>query len=371
MRTKTGVWTLTALVSWCAGCASSAVNLDPKELDPEEGAVIGRVRIFHDKREVTGDCYLEFVDAAGNRKARVSLDETGEISTSMKQGPTSFGDLNCHEDPSFRPEGLDFNVFGRGETTYFGNVRLSVEGSGPSKYWLMLGAVGAAIAISGPALPSYASVTNDRVRAVRKYVERYGEPPRLRVSLAGGDRRPPAPEAEPQCVRRGDGFRAEASSNGVRVIWLAEPRNGQPWIGLSLERQSASRILSSCKTAVFEIDGKRLEAPLTYESKTGPKGTRETLQTELDVDSLGIIARARVVDIKICAFESRLSANGLIAAKKLLKASASLEVEAKTAETSPSTTAPSATVPPSPPSPAVAPSSPLPAGIPPVAPMAP
>jgi hypothetical protein len=350
MATNTGIWML-ALVTWCAGCASSATNLDPKELPPDEGAVIGRVRIFHKKEEVTSYCYVEFVDAAGDRKARVSLDETGEIAISMKQGPTLFGVVNCHEDPSFQPEPLEFTVFGHGETTYFGSVRLSVEADAPSKYWLMLGAIGTAVATSGGALPSYASVSNDHIRAARQYVQRYGESPRLRVSLAGGDRRPPAPESEPQVVRRGDGFRAEANSNGVRVVWLAEPRNGESGFGFALERQVAGRSLSNCKTIVFEIDGKRVETSLAYQSKAGPKGTRETLQARLDADSLASIARARAVDIEVCGFERRLSTNGLIAARKLLEASSTLEAGMQTAAAPAAPAESSPTMPPSSPPP--------------------
>jgi hypothetical protein len=214
MATNHGIWTwsCTLVAAALSACAPSASNLQPDRIPVDHGALFGRVRVWSAEDEVTGSCYLELTDDEGQRKANLSLDESGWVFTSVTQGHTHLGSVRCVEwnGLSHTTYNLDFDVAGGGRITYFGHVqfRLAEPDAKARKEFMERTAVltGARVVEDAPgkkltieetgADGVHRLIVEDRSdEAVHEYRARYRTAPRLVSSLAGQRRRGTAPHA--------------------------------------------------------------------------------------------------------------------------------------------------------------------------------
>jgi hypothetical protein len=335
------------------GCASAATNLNPAQIPADQGAVIGRVSVFEDGQDITGSCYVEFADSTRAPKVRLSLSDSGMVATAMTIGRSQLSVINCTGGFVHGAQTLDFDVPGHGETTYFGDVRVAVTGreSGALKNALYgQGLLGLAIAESIEVSPGDVAVdvTDHSQAAASEYETRYGNRPRLRVSLVapGGSRPPLPPDAEPTLKDSEGVLSAEARMNGLQIVWFGWVKPEERWLGFSIQRAVPEASLRNCREIRVVIDQKALKLPLHHESRPHKSGVWEGIRAEVDVETARAILNARSVDFDACRLQRRLSEKGVRAARMVL-AEYQARVDALPAppEVAPDVTATSATAP--------------------------
>jgi len=220
-------------------CASPAANLRPREINREQGAVFGHIKVVNKGQEVTQDCYVELTDEVQRRKAYMSLDDTGWVFTAVNRGPTCLSRVICtlggfaRYNAEYSGRDLRFNVPGDGKIAYFGNVwvdlRSDREDSAAGAALLgamgLVGGIASALISSNEVDNPQAGVVNLFDEAVGVYGNRYGEQARALepvISLAGkpmaSPSRPPPASAAGFALGK-DVAAAEARCTGAGFRW--------------------------------------------------------------------------------------------------------------------------------------------------------
>jgi hypothetical protein len=198
----------------CAG-SQPASNLRPDNIPPGHGAVIGRVTVFKGDSEVTRECYVAFTDEKKETKASLKLDKSGWIFAPMTAGATYLSFVTCAvwNGLTYGTRQLQFDAMGQGAITYFGHVRFDLANND----WAITAGIAAGAVVRELASVPVTSVTgalastavtaaadviqfssadgennvtvkNESEIAIREYVKRYGQTPKVFSSLAGSGR---------------------------------------------------------------------------------------------------------------------------------------------------------------------------------------
>jgi len=165
-----------------AGCASAPRSLNPNELSADQGAFFGNVTVFNNGQNVTRGCYLVFTDSNEDRKAFISMDDTGWVFAAADPGTTFLSNINCKIQGSGLPYNsyyetrqLKFEVRKGKDFAYFGHVEveLNSDGSGVAAATLLAGSIGNAIAANAAAGNERFRITNRIEDAVAVYNAHY------------------------------------------------------------------------------------------------------------------------------------------------------------------------------------------------------
>jgi hypothetical protein len=149
-----------ALAALAAGCTPSAMNLRPRQVPPQEGAVFGVISAVNQGREIISGCTARFSGADPARSRELLLDETGWVFTTLPLGPMSLASLDCGEKLTYAPKSLVTHVRGAGKIAYFGRVQVDFDYTPPDAE---VGAAGAALGGAlGGALRAAAATTEQR-----------------------------------------------------------------------------------------------------------------------------------------------------------------------------------------------------------------
>jgi hypothetical protein len=122
---------LIRLIVWGAflvlvyGCGVSSINLNPEIVPPNQEAIIGHVRIFKGKKEVTSSsCIIVFTDTNNTAKSQLQLDKSGWVFTTLPVGQTYLSFMSCAvwNGLVYGTRELHFDVPGGNRTLYFGHI---------------------------------------------------------------------------------------------------------------------------------------------------------------------------------------------------------------------------------------------------------
>jgi hypothetical protein len=353
-----------ALAAALCGCgATPATGLRPAAVPPGHGAVIGRIQVFKGDSDVTGSCYVAVEDARNETAARLSLDESGWVFTTLPAGrEMSLTPVSCTvwNGLNYFTRQLRFVVRGRGETTYFGHVRVRTEdrdgeilaagilgglasASVPVSYQAVSEGSAAAISAVQNAPRDDALTVDEMPRVAEKeYVTRYRSYPKLVTALAGGGRvRSEQPVAK--AVTHKGVVSAQARLEGLLLTWLGMVRADKRGLALRVVRTSYGGGAAPCGDVVLAIDGKlvRLSAPVRAASSTGNPG--HVVVVSLEIETLKALLRARDVNLQACGLDRLFSDSVFHAAREAATAYEKLLAEAGAApppEAVPSESAP-------------------------------
>jgi hypothetical protein len=165
--------------------------------------------VFKGDSEVTRNCYVTFTDENNETKASLSLDKSGWIFTPMAPGPTYLSFVTCAvwNGLMYGTRQLRFDAMGQGAITYLGHVRFdlankdweitlgaAVRGVANVPVTTVAGAIASTAVTAAADVIQFSSadgenkvtVKNEAEVAIREYVTRYGSPPTVFSSLAGG-----------------------------------------------------------------------------------------------------------------------------------------------------------------------------------------
>lgn len=153
MKLSMFILALTSIVI-CTSCATNSKNLKLSTIKPEQGAFYGRVKIFIDNDDVTGNCYIGSKDPSDER-VYLNLTQDGLFSGISKSGENWISELRCRKGMSFytflweRKE-FTFQNVGNKQKTYFGDVTINWDSNfdNTNKALFLLGGLGGGIAAS-------------------------------------------------------------------------------------------------------------------------------------------------------------------------------------------------------------------------------
>jgi hypothetical protein len=298
------------------GCAGRAVDLRPESIPPTHGAVLGRIQIFKGDSEVTSACYVNLTDENEVAVGRLSLDRTGWVATSLKQGETYLSYVSCAvwNGLSYATRSLHFTVRGHGTVTYFGHLRFDLEdrdaeitlaaaaGGLSAPVGNMGAAVGAGFAaraeVDRTPRDERVTVTDEADEASRAFTEKYRIIPSLFKSLAAKPDEPS--DVTPAVVTRGDAVSTTVRTEGMRVSLIGLVRPDARWLGVRLTQEAMKAELSKCKEIALAVDAATHQLPATYRAKPVGGFLREELSAELDVETLRSITTGGKVTFEAC-----------------------------------------------------------------------
>jgi len=176
----------------CAGCASSAANLQPSKVPAGHGALFGHIAVENQGKDVTSHCYVGLTNSANEQHTYLSLDQSGWLFSSVPRGQTYVSNFLCtlggliKYNAAFHTRRLSLNVPGNGAIAYFGHVRIDLNsgGSGAVAGTLLGGGIGAALTTSREGDQATLELRDGFDEAKREYVHRYGQQAVLTPSSA-------------------------------------------------------------------------------------------------------------------------------------------------------------------------------------------
>jgi hypothetical protein len=100
---------------------------------------------------------------------------------------------------------------------------------------------------------------------------------------------------------------AQADLDGVKATWLGAPRTNPTHVQLRLQRYSSRPVITTCSQLVVRADDRDLRFP--WKPRAQPLGSAmpETVQLDMDIDSLRAIASADAVEFDFCGLRRRLT----------------------------------------------------------------
>ncbi len=136
----------------CSSCATNSKNLKLSTIKPEQGAFYGRVKIFIDNEDVTGNCYIGSKDL-NDERVYFNLDQDGLFSGISKRGENWISELRCRKGMSnysflWKNKELTFQNAGNKKKTYFGDVTINWDSKNDNTNYalFLLGGLGGGIA---------------------------------------------------------------------------------------------------------------------------------------------------------------------------------------------------------------------------------
>jgi hypothetical protein len=113
---------LLGLFALAAACAPTFKSYKPQAMLPDEGAVVGRVKVVYNGSDVTSECGVCFRSVNG---PCYKLDASGLVAMTLKAGGCSIRRIACNQDGErhFHFDGGGFEVAPAAKT-YFGDVSI-------------------------------------------------------------------------------------------------------------------------------------------------------------------------------------------------------------------------------------------------------
>jgi hypothetical protein len=124
-----------------SGCATTAQDFRLDDLQPDEAAIAGQVKVIYNGRPYNDSCE---VDIGGTR---YKLDQSGMVFLRVKTGPTGLRGVFCHDTSPYHYnfDRAHFLAQGGGTVTYFGTATIVWQTPGGFKPSMMFGAIGAIV----------------------------------------------------------------------------------------------------------------------------------------------------------------------------------------------------------------------------------
>jgi hypothetical protein len=125
-----------------ASCTPGFKSYKPDSLARDEGAVVGRVKVIYNTKDLTSDCAVCFRSVNG---PCYQLDSSGFVAMTLKAGGCSIRRIACNVsgERHFHFKGYAFEVAPRAKT-YFGDVQIdwtNDQGFKPSQLFGLVGAI--------------------------------------------------------------------------------------------------------------------------------------------------------------------------------------------------------------------------------------
>jgi hypothetical protein len=335
MRARLGTWIVWS-VALGLGCAGRAVDLRPGSIPSGHGAVHGRLQVFEGDVEMTATCNVTFTDEDKEQRGRFSLDYTGWISTTLKQGETYLSSVKCNGGLGYETTDLHFNVRGNGTVTYFGHLRFDLVDLDHTLGDAMLG--GAVHRFSGSIVghavegsiagsrggedlraarrANRVTVTDQAQEASRAFAERYRIIPNLVKALAADP--PTPPDLSPPVLTRGDTVSTQVQTDGVRVTLIALVRPESRWLGVRLTHEVQQATFSACKGISLTIDGTSEVLPVAHRVNRVGAYLQEGLSAKLGVETFRRLTRGGDVVFDACGKRITLPKPAVASAAEVL-----------------------------------------------------
>lgn len=156
-----------------AGCATTAADFRLASIGPEEGAIVGRLKVLYNGKSYTQNCSIELGGAS------YKLDASGLVFFKTKRGPVPLGTVSCLDTSRYHYqfEGARLVVEGGGVVTYFGDATITWHTDGGMKLSSMFGAIGAAIDASSNDGEAVMAIASDPEPVRSAFVRQVGQSP--------------------------------------------------------------------------------------------------------------------------------------------------------------------------------------------------
>lgn len=128
---------------FAAACAPTLKTYKPDSMAREEGAVIGRVKVVYNEKDLTSQCMVCFRSVNGSC---FQMDQSGFVALALRAGGCSIRRIACDVDGErhFDFKGLRFEVAPLAKT-YFGDIKIDWRNDQGFKVSQLFGAVGAIV----------------------------------------------------------------------------------------------------------------------------------------------------------------------------------------------------------------------------------
>src|SRR5439155_9055764 len=129
---------------FAAGCTAGAASYRSHSFAPDEGAIVGRIKVAYNDADITSQCAVCFRTLNG---PCYRLDVSGLVAMAVPAGTTSIRriacDFNGERHFHLRGDAYPFEV-AAGSKTFFGDVRIewkNQQGFKPSQMFGLIGAI--------------------------------------------------------------------------------------------------------------------------------------------------------------------------------------------------------------------------------------
>ncbi len=176
----------TLLLLALVGCATTVKDYKAAEVKPDEGTIIGKVKIVYNGKDFSDQCFVCFNSVNG---PCYKLEKDGQVIMRIKAGNTSIKRIACIDvsEQHYHMNGADFAVV-PGSKHYFGDVVFHWKNAGGFKVSSMFGLVGALIdqsANNGSLKMTVSSNTTGASSAYRKIAGQSDKSP-IKTTLVKG-----------------------------------------------------------------------------------------------------------------------------------------------------------------------------------------
>lgn len=156
-----------------AGCATTAADFRLDSIGPDEGAVVGRLKVLYNGKAYTEHCSVGFGGEG------YKLDGSGLVFFKAKRGPVALGGIACTDTSLYHYQFASGGLVaeGRGVVTYFGDATITWHTDGGMKISSMFGAIGAAVDASSNDGQAVMAVANDPEPVRAAFVRQVGPSP--------------------------------------------------------------------------------------------------------------------------------------------------------------------------------------------------
>ena len=171
-RRRPRLFLVFAAVASVSGCATTAGDFRLDDLQPDEAAVAGQVKVIYNGKPYTDSCQ---VDIAGTS---YKLDKSGMVFLRVKTGPAGLKGVFC-QDKSLYHYNFDrahFVAQGGGAVTYFGNATIVWETRGGFKPSMWFGLIGGIVDASSNDGQATISVLDDPGPVQTAFARQAGRP---------------------------------------------------------------------------------------------------------------------------------------------------------------------------------------------------